>query len=542
VLGLAMIAALGSPAAAHGTCAGDCDGNGAVTIEELILAVDAALGPRGAGGCAAADSNNDGQVTIDELIAAVASALNGCGATPTPTFAQAMLITGGCAQPGPTGLKPCALGTGIVVWRCDSTATCIQHVSARTRLGDGAVGAAGGFTVTVDATAAGHAALLMEASVSNATLFRVMDFGSVGGNGPAFRRTADPPVELSGEVIDPSSEAAIRLLDEQGLDQFAPDGVRAVIAAVRAANATTDFAGLEPEAAAEKALAVARDNPGVKQALAVYRFTVTPTATGTATATSTASATATRTASATATPTGSPPATATRTRTGSATATSTRSSTPTRTRTPTASATATRTATPSATATRTRTSSATATATRTVTLTRTPTHTPTPGLLAQLTTDRGCLETNPGAAYTVGEQATVFFQVDGVAPGGVSIAQVHVKIADYSNNQLVNVGDLGPLATATTFQFSYPVQAPTGTETLQLLADADPIALTAQTQCSFSVQPSAGCTTACDCPSGQSCDNGSCFMAGNPVYCCTSATCPSGATCQSPSSAFSMCP
>src|SRR5260221_499188 len=103
----------------------------------------------------AVDRNHDGKLTIDELIPAVNSALDGCGATPTPTFAQAMLITGGCSVPGPSRLKPCAAGTRIVVWRCDATAACIQHVESRTRLGDGSVGASGGVGVSVAAVALG---------------------------------------------------------------------------------------------------------------------------------------------------------------------------------------------------------------------------------------------------------------------------------------------------------------------------------------------------------------------------------------------------
>ena len=61
------------------TCAGDCDGDGAVAINELILGVSIALGGSIASQCPALDSNSDSQVAIAELIAAVGSALNGCG-------------------------------------------------------------------------------------------------------------------------------------------------------------------------------------------------------------------------------------------------------------------------------------------------------------------------------------------------------------------------------------------------------------------------------------------------------------------------------
>ncbi len=59
-------------------CAGDCDGDGSVSIAELILAVNIALGARPVGDCPSVDTNGDGQVAINELIAAVSNALNGC--------------------------------------------------------------------------------------------------------------------------------------------------------------------------------------------------------------------------------------------------------------------------------------------------------------------------------------------------------------------------------------------------------------------------------------------------------------------------------
>jgi hypothetical protein len=64
--------------AAFGTCAGDCGRDGTVTVNELIVGVNMALGAAGAGQCAAFDSSGDGKVTVNELVAAVSSLLNGC--------------------------------------------------------------------------------------------------------------------------------------------------------------------------------------------------------------------------------------------------------------------------------------------------------------------------------------------------------------------------------------------------------------------------------------------------------------------------------
>ncbi|HVM95074.1 MAG TPA: hypothetical protein VMT89_01740 [Candidatus Acidoferrales bacterium] len=66
-------------ASAAAACVGDCNGDGEVTIDELISGVNIALGTTDLSVCPAFDSNGDGEVTIDEVLTAVNSALNGCG-------------------------------------------------------------------------------------------------------------------------------------------------------------------------------------------------------------------------------------------------------------------------------------------------------------------------------------------------------------------------------------------------------------------------------------------------------------------------------
>ena len=60
------------------TCVGDCDGTGAVTIDELTRGVNIALGDVSLEQCPSFDRNGDGDVTIDELLAAVGYALAQC--------------------------------------------------------------------------------------------------------------------------------------------------------------------------------------------------------------------------------------------------------------------------------------------------------------------------------------------------------------------------------------------------------------------------------------------------------------------------------
>jgi hypothetical protein len=84
---LAALAAFvhAAPAAA---CTGDCDGDGMVTIDEILRAVAQALGGDSSPPCDAADANGDGLVTVDELVRAVQNALTGCPPTPTPSATQ----------------------------------------------------------------------------------------------------------------------------------------------------------------------------------------------------------------------------------------------------------------------------------------------------------------------------------------------------------------------------------------------------------------------------------------------------------------------
>lgn len=59
-------------------CAGDCDGNGRVTVDELTVAVRIGLGLAPVGDCAAGDADGDGAVGVGEIVRAVAAALGSC--------------------------------------------------------------------------------------------------------------------------------------------------------------------------------------------------------------------------------------------------------------------------------------------------------------------------------------------------------------------------------------------------------------------------------------------------------------------------------
>lgn len=60
------------------SCAGDCNDDGSVKINELVSGVNIALGNAALGTCPSFDTSGSGQVEINELIKAVNNALNGC--------------------------------------------------------------------------------------------------------------------------------------------------------------------------------------------------------------------------------------------------------------------------------------------------------------------------------------------------------------------------------------------------------------------------------------------------------------------------------
>jgi CSLREA domain-containing protein len=114
-----------TPRATATLCVGDCNGDGIVTVNEIILMVDIALGYLPASACTAGDADHDGSVTISEIVAAVNSALNGCpcgfigprmcgGACPIPTdVCQPLPDDSACVcRPGELRPTPTATATG----------------------------------------------------------------------------------------------------------------------------------------------------------------------------------------------------------------------------------------------------------------------------------------------------------------------------------------------------------------------------------------------------------------------------------------------
>lgn len=87
-------------------CAGDCDGDGDVSIDELITSVGIAIGQAAVDGCRGADHDGDGLIGIHELVASVSASLAGCPTAlilPTPTPSPSPPPT---ENPTPAGAGP----------------------------------------------------------------------------------------------------------------------------------------------------------------------------------------------------------------------------------------------------------------------------------------------------------------------------------------------------------------------------------------------------------------------------------------------------
>lgn len=85
MLSMAAVFAIGGGAAGAQQCAADCNGSDSVEINELLGCVGIMLGNASLGTCSACDVDANTLVSIDELVVAVDAALHGCPFTPTPS-------------------------------------------------------------------------------------------------------------------------------------------------------------------------------------------------------------------------------------------------------------------------------------------------------------------------------------------------------------------------------------------------------------------------------------------------------------------------
>jgi hypothetical protein len=73
-------------------CVGDCNGDGDVTVNELVSMVNIALETTPVSQCRNGDANGDGTITVAEIVTAVTKALNGCLVDVSGTWAQSETV------------------------------------------------------------------------------------------------------------------------------------------------------------------------------------------------------------------------------------------------------------------------------------------------------------------------------------------------------------------------------------------------------------------------------------------------------------------
>lgn len=99
----ALVLVLSGVAPVWGACAGDCSGDGSVTVDEVVTGVNIALGVAQLSQCTSMDSDGDGRVTVNEIIGALNSALTGCSvATPVATATATATMSAATPTAGPS--------------------------------------------------------------------------------------------------------------------------------------------------------------------------------------------------------------------------------------------------------------------------------------------------------------------------------------------------------------------------------------------------------------------------------------------------------
>ena len=139
----------------------------------------------------------------------------------------------------------------------------------------------GRFTILIGADLLQGKLPVVSARVSATLVLRapvVVVAAGAAGDGDAVLRPRQVSA-LSDTLIDSISEAAVRLLQEQGFENYDEAGVAAVVQAVEAANADSNFAQMTVEAAVDQAQATAAADPLVQMALQDNKLTPTPTMT-----------------------------------------------------------------------------------------------------------------------------------------------------------------------------------------------------------------------------------------------------------------------
>ena len=177
-----------------------------------------------------------------------------------------LVVSGTCMEPGPQGLVPCTAGTVVTAYLCTD-----RSCGTLTALEVTQTDANGQFSFVLDAAQVAGKRLVFDATIvpaasalttrgraaSDTTVdLQTIDFGPTGA------------VTNLSELIDPTSEAAVQLVDDNGgAQRYSDQGIKDVILAVRTADSGINFAGLTAADAVALATETARNDPTVQAAL-----------------------------------------------------------------------------------------------------------------------------------------------------------------------------------------------------------------------------------------------------------------------------------
>jgi hypothetical protein len=163
---------------------------------------------------------------------------------------------------GPLGLTP-ARTQPVDVFTCERRDICLDRPGIP--LGTVITNADGQFVFEIPIDVVRRRVLLVLQVIVNGVRCRLLltprslPAGASAGGGAGVEEP-----EIS---VDPISEAATRLLEAAGLQNYGDEGLDAVLAATREANADTEFAGLDGDEANDLAENTAAADPAVQTVL-----------------------------------------------------------------------------------------------------------------------------------------------------------------------------------------------------------------------------------------------------------------------------------
>ena len=197
------------------TCAGDCDGDGDVSVSELVQGVNILLGSAMLSRCSGLDSDADGAVRINELVQAVANALGGC-ACPLGAGAYTMTqVDGGTMRLGTLSPFPLpASGTLTLDLSAPTRPDCVHRVVVP--FPDGLTMPAfcipaTGFSVSITQTGCG----VGEIDSNGGSDFTVMERGDSSDSSPTcdLPNPGCPPGPPSVDTFDSSQRVDVTVGD-----------------------------------------------------------------------------------------------------------------------------------------------------------------------------------------------------------------------------------------------------------------------------------------------------------------------------------------